>query len=214
LKLPWKQHIIEMYGKEIPAPRLYQWMGIAPTIYGERIEPIGWTPEAREIQQLVYRQTGFLFDSLNINYYRNGEDHIGWHIDGEDEGMWEYPIASVSFGAVRNFQVQRYILGGLSGRKRVGCSKAETIPLAHGSLVVMPAMSQREYQHKLKKATKAQGDGERINLTFRMLQNLHGNNWIERGVSGYTDTIGPECPCGVCVSARIGDDYALVALEK
>ena len=45
LELPeWKQHTMKMYGKEIPMPRMYQWMGIAPILYGERIVPIDWTP--------------------------------------------------------------------------------------------------------------------------------------------------------------------------
>ena len=98
--LTWKQHIMRMHGKEIPMPRMYQWMGIAPTIYGERIVPIAWTPEAREIQRRVHLATGFLFNSLNINFYRDGNDHIGWHSDGEEEGLWEYPIASVSLAQV------------------------------------------------------------------------------------------------------------------
>jgi hypothetical protein len=84
-KLPWKQHIMRMHGKEIPMPRVYQWTGIAPTIYGERIVPIEWTPETREVQRRVQLATGFLFNSLNINFYRDGTDHIGWHSDGEEE---------------------------------------------------------------------------------------------------------------------------------
>lgn len=30
-KLSWNQHIIPMYGKKIPAPRLFQWRGVLPT---------------------------------------------------------------------------------------------------------------------------------------------------------------------------------------
>jgi alkylated DNA repair dioxygenase AlkB len=100
IKLPWQQHIITMYGKRIPAPRMYQWMGIPPQprashgefkteggIYaGETFTPIGWTPEALEIRQRIHHKLGILYDSLNINKYRNGEDYLGWHIDKEDEG--------------------------------------------------------------------------------------------------------------------------------
>src|SRR6202790_2239684 len=94
LRLPWKRHTMKMYGKEISMPRMYQWMGIAPTIYGERIVPIKWTPETLEVQRRIQVATGFLFNSLNINLYRGENDHIGWHSDGEEEGLWEFPIAS------------------------------------------------------------------------------------------------------------------------
>jgi alkylated DNA repair dioxygenase AlkB len=181
-KLPWERHIIPMFGKSIPAPRLYQWMGIPPQprayshgelkkeggIYsGETFKPLDWTPEALEIQQRVHSKIGFLFDSLSINFYRHGKDHIGYHIDKDDEGRWEFPIASISFGVVRDFQVVPYILGGKSGRKKIANGKPETISLAHGSLVVMPAGSQAQYMHKLKQQPGVVG--ERINLTFRMM---------------------------------------------
>jgi hypothetical protein len=29
-QLAWRQHVIPMWGKQIPAPRLYQWMGVPP----------------------------------------------------------------------------------------------------------------------------------------------------------------------------------------
>jgi alkylated DNA repair dioxygenase AlkB len=170
LTLRWKQHIMKMHGKEIPMPRLYQWMGIAPVIYGERIVPIEWTPEALEVQRRVHVATGFLFNSLNINRYRNENDHIGWHSDGEDEGSWEFPVASVSFGAVRYFQVCVYNGNGKLKRRfhKFFGEPEQPVALGHGSIVVMPAGSQEFYVHRLKKATKQQGTGARINLTFRM----------------------------------------------
>jgi alkylated DNA repair dioxygenase AlkB len=132
--LPWKQHIITMYGKKIPAPRLFQWMGIPPqdksysggtptatgSLYGEGINPTPWTPEALEIQQRVREATGFQFDSLNINYYRDEKDYLGFHIDKQNEGLWEFPIASVSLGSERDFQIQRYIIVNHHKRKHVG----------------------------------------------------------------------------------------------
>ena len=55
--------------------------GIAPTIYGEKITSIPWTPEALEVQRQVHEATGLMFNSLNINLYRDEHDHIGWHSD-------------------------------------------------------------------------------------------------------------------------------------
>jgi len=171
LTLPWKQHTMRMYGKEILMPRMYQWMGLTPTIYGEKVQPMEWTPEALEIRQRVEVALGFLYDSCNINFYRDGKDHIGWHSDDRCEGLWQYPIASVSFGASRDFQTCPYLGDGKWKRrfhKHFGTPDSP-VTLEHGSLVVMPAGSQEFYVHRLKKATKAQGDGARINLTFRMM---------------------------------------------
>jgi alkylated DNA repair dioxygenase AlkB len=134
---------------------------------GEIFKPLDWTPEALEIRQRVHAKIGFLFDSLSINFYRHEKDHIGYHVDTDDEGRWEFPISSISLGVVLDFQVVPYIVGGKSGRKRIANGKPGTISLAHGTLVVMPAGSQAEYMHRLKQQPK--GAGERINLTFRMM---------------------------------------------
>jgi len=171
LTLPWKQHIMKMHGKVVAMPRMYQWMGFAPTIYGEQIAPIEWTTEALEVQRGVHEVTGFLFNSLNINLYRDENDHIGWHSDFEHEGSWEFPIVSVSLGACRYFQLCPYNGNGkLKRRFHKHFGKPEQpVALKHGSIVVMPAGSQEFYVHRLKKATKQQGTGARINLTFRMM---------------------------------------------
>ena len=57
-RLPWKRHTMKMYGKEIPMPRLYQWFGVTPCIYGETITPHEWTPETLEVQERLHKATG------------------------------------------------------------------------------------------------------------------------------------------------------------
>jgi len=168
---PWKRHVVRMHGKEVQMPRLYQWMGLAPVIYGEKITPTTWSPEALEIRDRVRDVTGVLFNSVNINFYRSGSDHIGWHSDAESEGSWQYPIASVSLGAERRFQVCRYNGDGKLKRRlhRHFGEPESPVSLGHGSLVVMPTGSQEFYVHRLLKANKKDGDGARINLTFRMM---------------------------------------------
>lgn len=166
--LPWEQHIIPMYGKKIPAPRLFQWMGTPPapksysggtaivgSLYGGTIKPIDWTPAAFAIKEKVEAATGETFDSLNINLYRDNKDYVGWHVDKQDEGLWTAPIASVSLGAVRTFQI------------RQGRGEIHSLPLAHGSLVVMPAGFQQRWLHRLAKTART--CGPRINLTFRRI---------------------------------------------
>jgi len=168
LDLPWKRHTMKMYGKEIPMPRLYQWFGLTPTIYREAVTPIDWTPTTLEIQERVRQRLGIVFNSLNVNYYRDGKDHIGWHSDDEKEGRWDFPIASVSLGAAREFQTCPYNGNGKAKRrlhKDFGTPDPPVV-LEHGSLVVMPAGSQEFFVHRLKKGN----GGARINLTFRMMR--------------------------------------------
>ena len=42
-----------------------------------------------------------------LNWYRSGEDHMGWHADDEPELGPNPVIASVNFGATRDFILRR-----------------------------------------------------------------------------------------------------------
>jgi alkylated DNA repair dioxygenase AlkB len=99
---------------------------------------------------------GTAFNSVLLNYYRDGRDAMGWHSDDEPELGPQPVIASVSIGGVR-----RFLLRPRSG----GASSA--IALAHGSLLLMHGDTQKNYQHSLPRTAKPV-DG-RINLTFRKI---------------------------------------------
>jgi len=153
LKLEWRQHT---YFNTGPAPRKYAWMGIpytSPNLVG-KIVVTPWTPKAERIKELVEKKVGCTFDSLNLNFYRDHRDSIGLHSDSEREGLWSFPIASVSLGAPRRFK----------WRNKKDLSTTTQL-LEHGSLLVMPPGFQRDYLHELPKQQKA--CGPRINLTFR-----------------------------------------------
>jgi alpha-ketoglutarate-dependent dioxygenase alkB family protein 3 len=153
LKLEWRQHAYLRTGL---APRKYAWMGIPYTSpnLANKIVATEWTHEGRHVKTLVEETTGCTFDSLNLNLYRDHRDSIDWHSDGEKEGLWSFPIASVSLGAVRRFKWRN---------KKDGLTTTQE--LAHGSLLIMPVGFQRDYAHALPKQQKA--CGVRINLTFR-----------------------------------------------
>ncbi len=165
--LPWDRHIMNMYGKQIPAPRFFVWMGIPPPkLYGHPVPVTPWTPEATDIRDRIHKSTGIFYDSCNINMYRNNQDYLGWHIDPEDEGLWTYPIASISLGSERNFQMREYTKAeGSSKKTPVG--DVHTISLAHGSLLIMPPQFQAGWLHRLPKTSKP--CIQRINLTFRRM---------------------------------------------
>jgi alkylated DNA repair dioxygenase AlkB len=138
------------------APRQYVWMGIpySSPSSATKIVVSEWTPETKHIKTLVEKRTGCEFDSLNLNLYRDHRDSIDWHYDGQQEGLYSFPIASVSFGAARRFKWRKNNDGLVT-----------TQLLEHGSLLVMPPGFQCDYRHALPKQMKA--CGPRINLTFR-----------------------------------------------
>jgi alkylated DNA repair dioxygenase AlkB len=99
LKLPWHQHVYRMYGKPVPAPRHYFWMGgdgyQSPRTVGDVfVHP--WTAEVLAVKERVEAIAGAAFNSCNVNLYRDHSQYIGWHADGKKEGSCDYPIASVS----------------------------------------------------------------------------------------------------------------------
>jgi len=64
---PWKQRTQKMWDKEVLTPRLTAW-------YGDRLEeePIPWTPELLMIKKKVEPLAGVTFNSVLLNYYRDG----------------------------------------------------------------------------------------------------------------------------------------------
>lgn len=169
-KLPWDQHQIVMFGKPIPAPRKYAWMGTEPPngLYGAKLNTVPWSDSVNILRDHLNDLLGVEFDSCNLNLYRNGGDHLGWHIDPEDEGRWDCPIASISLGAERRFEMREYTRSnGNTGKKQTNRSDIYHVTLKNGSLVVMPAGFQRTHLHRVAKQPKVLGP--RINLTFRRI---------------------------------------------
>src|ERR1700733_10133250 len=98
---PWQQRVQKMWDKEVLTPRLTAW-------YGERLEDetIPWTPELLMIKARVEPLAGVEFNSVLLNYYRDGNDSVAWHSDKESIMGSQPIIASVSFGQVRSFDIR------------------------------------------------------------------------------------------------------------
>jgi alkylated DNA repair dioxygenase AlkB len=109
-----------------------------------------------EIKRAVEASAGTTFNSLLLNFYRDGKDSIGFHTDAEPE-LGENPVvATLSFGAVRSFVL-----------KHKATKETLTYRLGHGSLLVMGGTSQHHWLHALPKTDEVVG--ERISLTFRKI---------------------------------------------
>jgi alkylated DNA repair dioxygenase AlkB len=148
----WQQRKIRMFGKWHDEPRLTAWFGPAYQ-YANVQWPKTEMPDLLDpLLQAVKERASFPFNAVLLNYYRNGNDSMGWHRDNEPE-IDDRCIASVSFGAERIFSVRNKM------------SKAtHRLLLQNGSLLLM-INAQKEWEHALpkrKKLTEA-----RLNLTFR-----------------------------------------------
>ncbi|WP_414707357.1 alpha-ketoglutarate-dependent dioxygenase AlkB family protein [Rudaea sp.] len=157
-EIPWERHRLRLFGREIEAPRLSCWIGDAHARYiysGTLFTPHAWTLGLHELRDLLFAQCGKSYNSVLCNLYRDGHDSMGWHSDDEPE-LGDAPvIASLSFGAVRRFQL----------RHRHDPDRRLALDLPSGSLLVMAGRTQQNYRHALPKT--ARQAGARINLTFR-----------------------------------------------
>jgi alkylated DNA repair dioxygenase AlkB len=142
-----------------PLPRLNAWFadeGLRYSYSGLTHLGTGWLPELDAVKRKVEAAAGTTFNSLLLNFYRDGKDSIGFHTDAEPE-LGENPaVATVSFGSVREFVLRHK-------------ATKETLKyrLAHGSLLVMGGASQHHWLHALPKTEEEVG--ERISLTFRRI---------------------------------------------
>ena len=60
-----------------------------------------------EVKDQIEKHTGFNFNSVLANWYRDGQDSNGWHADNEKELGVNPIIASVTLGTERVFQMVR-----------------------------------------------------------------------------------------------------------
>lgn len=153
----WRSESITLWGKQFLQPRLTAWHGEAAYTYsGLRLEPLPFTPLQQEIRRAVETASGRRFNSVLLNYYRDGRDSMGMHSDDEPELGAEPAIASVSFGAARTL-----ILQHKRTRQRL------KVDLTDGSMLLMAGQLQENWVHGINKITRPVGP--RVNLTFRLI---------------------------------------------
>ena len=107
-----------------------------------------------------------IYNMCLINFYRDGNDYIGFHADDEKQLVPNAPIYSISLGAIRKFRLKMKS-NMLNDNYATGTCGEDDIEfnLTSGSLIVMGGMCQKTHKHcvpKQKKVTEM-----RINLTFR-----------------------------------------------
>jgi len=156
----WRQETVRLFGKQHLTPRLSSWVadeGLDYSYSNLTMQPMAWSDALLDIKKIVEQGAKSTFNSVLLNYYRDGRDSNGWHADNEPELGDQPVIASLSLGAARDFHL-RHI-----SNKRL----RHSINLQHGSLLLMAGTTQSYWQHHIPKRALA---GPRINLTFRTIK--------------------------------------------
>jgi alkylated DNA repair dioxygenase AlkB len=160
-KTPWQQPHVQIYGRQLPVPRLVAWYGDAEASYrysGVTHQPLPWTPLLAQIRAQVEVAVGQPLNGVLLNYYRDGQDSMGWHSDDEAELGANPLVASLNLGGTRRFDLRR------KGQRRI----EHSLPLQHGSLLVMRGPTQHHWQHQVAKTRSL--CAPRLNLTFRLIK--------------------------------------------
>lgn len=157
--IKWKHDSIKLYGKTIPLPRYTSWYGDRGRDYtysGIKSEPNEWNKGLLYFKEKVEEVACTKFNSVLMNWYRDGEDYLNWHADDEEELGKNPTIASVNFGATRDFLIRKN-----------DKSQKISISLSHGTLLIMKGELQHFWQHSVPKRAKI--NESRFNLTFRTI---------------------------------------------
>lgn len=138
--------------------RATAWFGPVPYTYGNIVH------EAKSLDNefllsVLNTLNSFLscsYNSVLVNYYRDGQDHVKWHSDNEKQIDLNTPIASLSLGTTRTFEI---------------CTKSgedqQPFELRSGSLLVMDSAFQQEFLHRI--PCDSSITSSRLNLTFRKM---------------------------------------------
>ena len=156
----WKHEKITIFGRQVWQPRLTAFHGDPGRSYAYSnisLDPDPWTAELDFIKKRIENVSGQGFTSVLLNYYRDGQDSMGWHSDDEKELGNNPVIGSVSFGSSRKFMLKH---------KRDKALRT-SIVLENGSLLLMQGATQHHWYHQIPKTKKLVG--ARINLTLRKI---------------------------------------------
>lgn len=157
--IDWNQGKISLFGKTYSTPRLEAFYSENDKTYGysgQKMKNHAFTPLLLKIKSKVEIATGKSFNSVLLNYYRDGNDSNGWHADNEKELGKNPLIASVSLGESRRFDL-----------KHNQTKEKIHFQLNSGSLLIMGGEIQHFWKHQIAKSKKIKSG--RINLTFRTI---------------------------------------------
>lgn len=145
----WKAERRRMYDREVDVPRLTAHFDLEP---GEADAPNA----VRRAAEAVIGETGVPFNSVGLNFYRDGRDSVAPHHDHLNVLVEGFPIALLSLGGKRRMTI----------RAKEPPRRALRVDLEPGSLLMMSYATQLHYTHGVPKTTDPVG--VRISLAFRV----------------------------------------------
>jgi len=153
----WQQPEVFVFGQYHKIPRRQAWFADSDVEYTysqHKMSSTLWLPQLKSVKEQAELLTGFTFNSLLLNWYRDGNDKMGAHADDEPELGSNPAVVTVSLGAERDFVF-----------KHNQQQQSHSISLQHGSLLLMKPGMQSSYKHHVPVRKKV-SEG-RISLTFR-----------------------------------------------
>jgi alkylated DNA repair dioxygenase AlkB len=144
----WTAQRRRMYDRDVDVPRLLAHF---------RLDQDGGAPgPVLAAAGRVAAFTGVPFNSVGLNFYRDGRDSVAPHGDHLDEIVEGFPIVLLSLGATRRMTI----------RATAPPRRVLHVDLAAGSLLVMTYATQQHYTHGIPKTRDSVGP--RISLAFRV----------------------------------------------
>jgi alkylated DNA repair dioxygenase AlkB len=146
-EVPWHSERRRMYDRDVDVPRL-----VASYRLADKHLPPVLAQAARRAADL----TATPFNSVGLNFYRNGRDSVAPHNDHLYEIVVGHPIALISLGATRLMTI----------RSKAKPRRIFDLDLEEGSLLIMSYETQFHYDHGIPKTRAA--IGERISVALRV----------------------------------------------
>ncbi len=138
----WEELDRPMFGQMVRQPRLTaRWHG-QPDV-----------PELGAMADCLTARYGAGFDSVGLNFYRDGRDSVAWHGDRIPRSIVDPIVALVSMGEPRRFLL-----------RPKGGGRSIPFDLGRGDLLVTGGSCQRSWQHCV---PKVKGGGARISVAYR-----------------------------------------------
>lgn len=169
--MPDTSHQVKIFDKLVDLPRQQLCFGQSYSYSGTTSNAIQEIPPIiKNIMDQVnthymksIKSTTPIYKMCLVNYYRDGNDYIGFHSDDEKQLIPNTPIYSISLGAKRKFKLKikdKFVIT----ESEIKIDEYEIEP-EDCSLLIMGGSCQKTHKHSISKTSK-QVD-LRINITFR-----------------------------------------------
>lgn len=163
--IPFKEHMVRVYGKLLPQPRLSCMLGQSYRYSGTTLEADGEIPE--QFHPIIKRLNEMFVEigepqqgqinGVLCNRYADGTKYISPHSDDEKDIVPDSYICGLSLGATRHFDL----------RDKSAEEPRVRVDLTHGSMICMGKGVQKNYTHGVPKELTVKQPRE--NYTFRWM---------------------------------------------